>query len=494
MPPSLLTNQYLTKSLGFRKPSLAHCECSPASSQRACSSKSSLHCQNLSTITTTCSLHQRNDLPARSCSNAITNTRHGTASYRQHYKSKTRSNLNHISWFYSKTNHRDLVVQALTISSMLYYTTIVHLFRPMLKVDLIGSDVHPRDICIEAANKVSNIVRIYRCFYDFRVAHLIIPHCLLSVSIVHLLYSKDDRTSYMNLVDGLHGLQDVQMCHYFGARSFRIIHTLAKTWKLPWPEEFRQSKLISENDSDMSQSTRSPPADPLLIVPNTVTTTGNRLGPNMPYSPVAQPNRRESLSMFGPQGSLQIATHSAAVTRPGSVQPVQHLQSPVVGRTSTQSYPILSPYQQYSQSMSSVPNQSSTKITSPTTDAAETLFWNPIPGMPGPILPRNNYTQLSPMGLDSVLQSSDMGDRLGRDGFKISEDWQSSHVNGFPSSNNNGFNAQVSQPGSAYRRSAGFAQQGNGVGGYQQGQQHHAQQGHGQPEEFDGGWYSGQMS
>jgi hypothetical protein len=86
---------------------------------------------------------------------------------------------------------------------MLYHTIIVHLFRPMLKVDLVHSDVHPRDICTEAANNVSAIVRTYRRFYDFRVAHLVIPHILLSVCIVHLLYSKDNRTSYQNLVEVL---------------------------------------------------------------------------------------------------------------------------------------------------------------------------------------------------------------------------------------------------------------------------------------------------
>jgi hypothetical protein len=375
---------------------------------------------------------------------------------------------------------------------MLYYTIIVHLFRPMLKVDLIHSDVHPRDICIEAANSVSDLVRTYRQFYDFRVAHLIIPHCLLSVCIVHLLYSNDNRVSYQNLVDGLQGLEDLHECHYFGARSFRIIHTLAKTWNLPWPEELRNSTLIPASNPDKPQGTLSPPADPLLIVPNTVTTTGtNHMGPNIPYSPI-HPQRRESLSMFAPQANLQLATHPA-VSRPGSVPASQHHQPPIV----SQSYNglPLSPYQQYSQSMAAAHSNvsTSTTTTSPTADTAETLFWNPIPGMPGPILPRSTYAQISPMGLDSVLQSADMGDRLGRDGFKISENWQSNHVNGFTTGgSNNGFGAQGSQAGDAYLRSAGYAQQGDG-GGYQgQGQGQQGGHGHG---EYDGGWgYGGQMS
>ncbi|KAH7085177.1 fungal-specific transcription factor domain-containing protein [Paraphoma chrysanthemicola] len=377
---------------------------------------------------------------------------------------------------------------------MLYHTIIVHLFRPMLKVDLIHSDVRPRDICIEAANKVSSIVRAYRQHYSFRVAHLAIPHILLSVSIVHLLYSKDNRSSYQNLVEGLLGLEDLHECHYFGARSFRILHTLAKTWNLSWPEELRNSKLVPKMNLERLQGTTSPPADPLLVPPNTLTTTGGRMGSSVSYLPIGHPQRRESHSMFGGQGSLQIATHPA-ITRPGSVASNHHHQSPVVGHTPTQPYNSTLPLSsyQYSQSMSSVPsNASTTTITSPNTDAAETLFWNPIPGMPGPILPRSNYQQISPMGLGSVLQSTDMGDRLGRDGFKMNEDWQSSHVNGFASGPNSGFAAPHSQAGGGYLRrgSTSYAQS---DGAYQSAS-HNSHQGHTGQEEYDGSWYPSEMS
>jgi hypothetical protein len=101
------------------------------------------------------------------------------------------------------------------------------------------------------------------------------------------------------------------------------------------------------------------------------------------------------------------------------------------------------------------------------------------------------------MGLDTVLQPSDMGDRLGRDGFKISEDWQSSHINGFTTGPNNGFASQNGQPGGSYmqRNGTSYAQSGESVGvAYQQSPSlsgHHGQAG--QQEEYDGSWYSNQM-
>lgn len=344
---------------------------------------------------------------------------------------------------------------------MLYWVVIVHLFRPMLKVDLIHSDVHPRDKCIEAANKVSELVRLYRSLYDFRTAHLAIPHILLSVTVVHLLYSKDNPTSRRNLVEGLQGLEAIHECHYFGARSFRIIHTLAKTWNLPWPEELKSSKLMPQNDHSQSRGAVSPPADPLLVAPNT-TNLVNRMGG---FSPISEPHRRGSLSMFANR-NLQVNT-----SRAGSVAPGQHLGSPNVSTPTQPSFSAGMP-------MGSYPYSQSMSMTAPSTSAASSdadMFWTPIAGMPAPILPRNNYQQISPMGLDSVLHSSDMGDRLGRDGFKINEDWQHNGVHGFGNSAP-GYGA--GQTGSSYPVS------------YQRGS-HGGQHGqHGQSqEEFEASWW-----
>lgn len=356
----------------------------------------------------------------------------------------------------------------------------------MLKVDLIHSDVRPREICISAADHVSKLVRIYRSLYDFRVAHLVIPHILLSVCIVHLLYSKDNATSRQNLVEGLQGLEDLHECHYFGARSFRIIHTLAKKWNLPWPEEMQKSKLLSESYTDTSYSAISPPTDPLHVSPNTIASTANRAGPGMPYPPIGHLNRRESLSMFRPE-SLHVATHPTTVGPSGGASS-QHLRSPASAQApSRSSYGegIPLPFQ-YSQPMSSGSSSVSTAITSPVTSAAEALFWTPMPGMPGPILPRNNYQQLSPMGLESVLRSSDMGERLGRDGFKINEDWRSSQVNGFnPGARGGVYGPSGGQSNNNYGHRDSFSLPSNNVG-YQQSVQTEQQD---FKEEFTSDWW-----
>jgi hypothetical protein len=87
------------------------------------------------------------------------------------------------------------------------------------------------------------------------------------------------------------------------------------------------------------------------------------------------------------------------------------------------------------------------------------------------------------MGLESVLHNTDMSDRLGRDGFKISEDWRSSHIDGFATGVYGNPHSQGS-PGYAHRGS--YAQQTDNVSYSQdthEGHHHHTQ------EEYDPTWW-----
>ncbi|EMD97811.1 hypothetical protein COCC4DRAFT_200873 [Bipolaris maydis ATCC 48331] len=373
---------------------------------------------------------------------------------------------------------------------MFYYTNIIHLFRPLLKVDLIQSDIRPRDICIDAANNVSRIIRIHRKFYTFRQAHLVVVHVLLTVCTIHLLYSKENQVARQNLIEGLQGLEDIHECHYFGARAFRIIHNLAKTWNLPFPEEFSNSTLLPKNDSENSHRHMSPPEDARLMMPNSTASSVNHTGPRTVHS--AQSQRRESLSMFAPQNMMHLATHPAH-SRPSSVVATQRHASPAVRHEPIQSNynsNMSLPYQ-YAQPMSSATNMSAS-ITSPTADTAESMFWNPMPSMPGPILPRHNYQQIGPMGLESVLHGgTNLDDRLVRDGFRINEDWRSSHVNGFNTGvASNVYSAPNSQHEHSYAPRQTYAAPTDGVGYPSDAHDgHHGHRGHHGQDEYNSTWW-----
>jgi hypothetical protein len=69
------------------------------------------------------------------------------------------------------------------------------------------------------------------------------------------------------------------------------------------------------------------------------------------------------------------------------------------------------------------------------------------------------------MGLESVLHNTDIGDRLGRDGFKISEDWRSSHINGFTTGVGGGiYGNPHSQEDAGYAHRESYVQPTDNVG------------------------------
>ncbi|KAF2004919.1 hypothetical protein P154DRAFT_425585 [Amniculicola lignicola CBS 123094] len=289
--------------------------------------------------------------------------------------------------------------------SMLYHTIVLHLFRPLLKVDILQSEIRPRDLCIESANKVSELLRLYRHSYTLRACQLVLTHILLSICIVHLIYSRDYKQSQENLVEGLRALEDMSVCHYYGARSFKIVHALAKTWKLPWPEKLEVSKLIIQEDgSVISPSEKTlldhPVAAALTDDPADYTTAG----------PSTQPNRRESLSMFAvDSGSMGIQISPISVSQGTAMMP-----------------------NHYNPSSGFVYPQAPTSVSIPVPPPpapADQLFWTPMPGVGVPILPRD-YAPNS-MDLNNMLGATDEWDRFGRDGFRMSGAWLQEPVQHF---------------------------------------------------------------
>src|ERR1700722_16234685 len=105
-------------------------------------------------------------------------------------------------------------------NSMYFHTCNLHLFRPLLKVDLLHSDIRPRDMCIQSANKIADLMTIYRQHYPLRASNFLLTHIFLSTSLVHLINQTSDLAA-SNLAQGLRDLEDLSTCHHFGARAFK---------------------------------------------------------------------------------------------------------------------------------------------------------------------------------------------------------------------------------------------------------------------------------
>ncbi|PVH93878.1 hypothetical protein DM02DRAFT_618998 [Periconia macrospinosa] len=413
---------------------------------------------------------------------------------------------------------------------MLYHTAIVHLFRPMLKVDLIHSHVRPRDACLDAANQVAELLRLYRRHYSLRACQLVLTHILLSVNIVHLLYSNDSKESYRNLVEGLVATDDISTCHYFGKRGFKIVQALSKMWNLPFPEELESRDLASTGES--GQGVVSPQAQSSFIE-SYASGIASRMGAGAGFSPlvhaaVQQPSRRESLSMFAHPDPKTTQTPSQHPVPPASqttpIVPSQrhhhHRAPPPQHQQQQQQQRMVSTYPATS-SPSTQQAHPTTQATPTSTMSGESLFWTPVPGMGVPILPRNY--QVSPMDLDNMLGNANEWDRFSRDGFKISDQWQQDPMATYGSGgqghhHTEGYNHHHHHhhhPGVAAENS-GYAHDQEGVpfsgqdignqGGVQQQQQqgggsaggthhsHHEHHGIPHHQGFDTGWWGGQGS
>ncbi|KAI9829121.1 MAG: hypothetical protein M1832_000144 [Thelocarpon impressellum] len=119
---------------------------------------------------------------------------------------------------------------------MYYHMVLLQLFRPFLKVELIHSPLSPRKICTKAAEDVSSLMHTHRKVYGPRRICLLIMHCLLSSSVVHMLNLPSPSAASL-LVQGIHDLSNMTHGHAFAGRCLRILGSLAESWKVDLPQE-----------------------------------------------------------------------------------------------------------------------------------------------------------------------------------------------------------------------------------------------------------------
>ncbi|GAW26054.1 putative nitrate assimilation regulatory protein nirA [Rosellinia necatrix] len=69
---------------------------------------------------------------------------------------------------------------------MYYHFAILLLFRPLIKLRIIGSAILPRDVCSQAADAIQGLLRSYSQLYTLRRTPSFVPYFLLASSIMHL--------------------------------------------------------------------------------------------------------------------------------------------------------------------------------------------------------------------------------------------------------------------------------------------------------------------
>lgn len=69
---------------------------------------------------------------------------------------------------------------------MYYHFAILLLFRPLIKLRIIGSGILPRDVCLQAADAIQGLLRSYSQLYTLQRTPSFVPYFVLTASIMHL--------------------------------------------------------------------------------------------------------------------------------------------------------------------------------------------------------------------------------------------------------------------------------------------------------------------
>lgn len=117
-------------------------------------------------------------------------------------------------------------------TSMYYHYAILILFRPFIKLDIVGSGVSPRDVCSQAADAITTLVKSYSQLYTLRRTPSFVPYFVLTSSIAHLVTVGNSRGGPEHLRQGIADLKEMTGCHGFAARALDILRYLVFHWNV----------------------------------------------------------------------------------------------------------------------------------------------------------------------------------------------------------------------------------------------------------------------
>ena len=171
------------------------------------------------------------------------------------------------------------------LQSMYYHFGILLLFRPLIKLRIIGSKVTPKDVCCQAADAIQGLSRSYSQLYTLRRTPSFVPYFVLTSAIMHLAIgavSTSDNPSKVtseamekaakldprvseSLSQGIADLAEMAPCHHFAEQALNILRYLAKKWNID---------VDINNDS-------APPADDFDTFVKPYTNSLNFFAPNV---------------------------------------------------------------------------------------------------------------------------------------------------------------------------------------------------------------------
>lgn len=163
---------------------------------------------------------------------------------------------------------------------MYYHFAILLLFRPLIKLRIIGSSISPRDVCTQAADAIQGLLHSYSQLYTLRRTPSFVPYFVLTSSIMHLAIAAsstsapqpqgaeqaapgseqasaraklgDKVTASIN--QGIADLTEMAPCHHFAEQALNILRYLARKWNIEINMDVR--RRLEEEKRDEGQPTK----------------------------------------------------------------------------------------------------------------------------------------------------------------------------------------------------------------------------------------------
>ncbi|KAM7205224.1 Zn(2)-Cys(6) zinc finger domain protein [Rhypophila sp. PSN 637] len=129
---------------------------------------------------------------------------------------------------------------AVLFAHMYYHFAILLLFRPLIKLRIIGNDdLDPRELCLQAADAITGLLRSYSQMFTLRRTPSFVPYFVLTSCIMHLAIGANKGESQEPeittrvadaIARGIADLTDMAPCHFFAEQALSILRFLAKKW------------------------------------------------------------------------------------------------------------------------------------------------------------------------------------------------------------------------------------------------------------------------
>ncbi|KAK6214101.1 hypothetical protein LQW54_004703 [Pestalotiopsis sp. IQ-011] len=239
---------------------------------------------------------------------------------------------------------------AVLFAHMYYHFAILLLFRPLIKLRIIGSSVTPRDVCAQAADAIQGLSKSYSQLYTLRRTPSFVPYFVLTAAIMHLAVGglhppapadtpgsesirptakpeesanhapprrsssstagppspSSTSTAKMSpravsaINQGIADLTEMAPCHHFAEQALHILRYLAKKWnievQIPPPEDTLSSddlqQLVRPQTSSLNFFAPSVVEDDFMCAWGTGTTgSSSNLGHGLPGPGAADETR-----------------------------------------------------------------------------------------------------------------------------------------------------------------------------------------------------------